>query len=71
VVRLSTIHRVVITSALGVCLGVAIFGLSRPAGPARGEWQALGVLGLCVAVLLGAYLSWFIARHRHDARDGR
>ena len=69
-VRLTTVHRVVITSALGVCLGVAAFGLSRPEGPARGDWQALGVMGLSVAVLLGAYLVWFIARHRHGAPDG-
>jgi len=70
-VRLSTVHRVVISSALVVCLGVAIFGLTRPEGPSRGDWQALGVTGLSVAVLLGAYLSWFVARHRHDAREGR
>ncbi len=70
-VRLSTVHRVVITSALVVCIGVSIFGLSRPEGPARGDWQALGVTGLSVAVLLGAYLSWFVARHRPGKPDQR
>lgn len=70
-VQLSTVHRVVISSALVVCLGVAIFGLTRPESPSRGDWQALGVTGLSVAVLLGAYLSWFVARHRQDTRQGR
>ena len=62
--RLNTVHRVVVSSALVVCLGVAIYGLTRREGPAQGDWQALGVTGLSVAVLLGAYLSWFVARHR-------
>jgi hypothetical protein len=64
VVRLSTVHRVVIISALLVCLGVAVFGFTRPESPAASDWQALGITGLSVAVLLGAYLSWFVARHR-------
>jgi hypothetical protein len=42
-IRLSTVHRVVITSALVVCMGVAIFGLTRPDGPESGNWQALGI----------------------------
>jgi hypothetical protein len=70
-VRLSTVHRVVITSALGVCLGVSLFGLTRPEGPTQGDWQALGVTGLSVAVLLGAYLGWFVTRHRDDRADQR
>ncbi len=70
-VRLTTVHRVVVTSALIVCLGVAVFGLTRPADYPQGSWQALGVSGLSVAILLGAYLAWFAARHRHDTRDGR
>jgi len=69
-IRLSTVHRVVITSALVVCMGVAIFGLTRPEGPERGNWQALGITGLSIAVLLGAYLSWFVARTR-QAPDRR
>lgn len=68
VLRLSSVHRVVITSALLVCIGVTIFGLTRPEGPARGDWEALGITGLSVAVLLGAYLSWFVARHPRPER---
>ena len=70
-VRLATVHRVVITSALAVCLGVAVIGLTRPEGPSRGEWQALGVTGLSVAILLGSYLAWFVARHRPGDSDRR
>ncbi|HTS79603.1 MAG TPA: hypothetical protein VMH40_03300 [Myxococcaceae bacterium] len=69
--RLSTVHRVVITSALAVCLGVSLFGLTRPEGPSQGDWQALGVTGLSIAVLLGAYLSWFVARHRREGTPQR
>jgi hypothetical protein len=71
VVRLSTVHRIVVSSALVVCLGVAVFGLSRPDGPTQGDWQALGVTGLSVAVLLGAYLAWFVARHRPETPERR
>jgi hypothetical protein len=71
VIRLSTVHRVVITSALAVCIGVTIFGLTRPEGPERGDWQALGITGLSIAVLLGAYLSWFVARTRRDRSERR
>lgn len=70
-VRLATVHRVVITSALVVCLGVALFGLTRPAGPAQSDWQALGITGLSIAVLLGAYLGWFVARHPRGRPDQR
>jgi hypothetical protein len=69
-VRLSTVHRVVVTSAMAVCLGVALFGLTRPSGASQGGWQALGISALSVALLLGSYLAWFVARHRHDTRDG-
>jgi len=71
VVRLSTVHRVVISSALAVAVGVSLFGLTRPPGPTQGDWQALGVVGLSVAVLLGAYLAWFAARHRRGGPDQR
>ena len=70
-IRLSTVHRVVITSALAVCIGVTIFGLTRPEGPERGDWQALGVTGLSIAVLLASYLGWFVTRHRPDKPDQR
>lgn len=70
-IRLSTVHRVVITSALVVCIGVTIYGLTRPEGPARGDWQALGIVGLSIAVLLGAYLSWFVSRTRQGRPDRR
>ncbi|MGZ5956932.1 MAG: hypothetical protein ACXWLI_00815 [Myxococcaceae bacterium] len=65
-VRLATVHRVVILSSLVVCLGVALFGLTRPDGPQRPDWQALGITGFSVAILLGGYLSWFVERHRQD-----
>jgi len=68
-VRLTTVHRVVVTSALVVCLGVALFGLTRPSGASQGGWQALGISGLSVAILLGSYLAWFVARHRHETPD--
>lgn len=61
--RLSSVHRVVISTALAVCLGVAAYGLSRPSGPAQGTWQALGFTGITVAIALGAYLAWFKRRH--------
>lgn len=66
--RLSTVHRVVVTSALVVCLGVALFGLTRPGGASQRTWQALGVSSLSVAILLGCYLAWFVARQRQNAR---
>jgi len=68
-VRLSTVHRVVVTSALVVCLGVALLGLTRPGGASQRAWQALGISGLSVAILLGSYLAWFVARHRQKARE--
>ncbi len=69
--RLATVHRVVIVSALVVCLGVAVFGLTRPDGPRQPDWQALGITGASVAILLGGYLSWFMARHRVNRSDQR
>lgn len=68
-VRLSTVHRVVVTSALVVCLGVAFLGLTRPGDGSQDAWQALGISGVVVAVLLGSYLAWFVARHPHDRRE--
>jgi hypothetical protein len=64
--RLSSVHRVVISSALAVCLGVAAYGLTRPSGPTQGSWQALGITGISVAIVLGAYLVWFRRRHIAD-----
>jgi hypothetical protein len=62
--RLSTVHRVVISSALAVCLGVALYGFARPSDAAQGPWQALGITAMGVAIVLGAYLVWFRRRHR-------
>jgi len=64
--RLSTVHRVVISSALAVCLGVALYGFVRPSDAAQGAWQALGITAMSVAILLGAYLVWFKRRHRAE-----
>ena len=65
-VRLSSVHRVVISSALAVCLGVALYGFAHPSDAAQGAWQALGITAMSVAILLGAYLVWFRRRHRTE-----